>query len=242
VTWLAPIEAALHAAPAPVEVFFRDDDAGWDDARLYALLDLFDRHALPVDLAVIPRAVSGGLARNLRARGVALHQHGFAHVSHEREGRSCEFGASRRPADIRRDILAGRALLRDLFGDVPLPIFTPPWNRCSAATGAELERLGIVLSRERRAPSLGVPGLAELSIDVDWGAKRRGVRLTRDAVAGRLVDAITGGGPVGILFHHAAMDADERSDADRLLSLVSRHAACRAVPMSHLCPGGVRCG
>ena len=30
---------ALDAARAPVPVFFRDDDAGWGDARLLALLD-----------------------------------------------------------------------------------------------------------------------------------------------------------------------------------------------------------
>ena len=40
-SWLQPVEAALDAAPAPVPVFFRDDDAGWGDERLLALLDAF---------------------------------------------------------------------------------------------------------------------------------------------------------------------------------------------------------
>ena len=39
--WLAPVAAALDAAPAPVNVFFRDDDAGWDDGRLLELLGRF---------------------------------------------------------------------------------------------------------------------------------------------------------------------------------------------------------
>ena len=241
-TWLRRIEAALDLLPAPVDVFFRDDDAGWDDAGLYALLDLFDGQGLPVDVAVIPRALGSDLARNLLDRGVALHQHGYAHVSHERAGRSCEFGASRAPADVRADILAGRALLDELLGDALLPIFTPPWNRCSAATGTALQRLGLVLSRDRSALPLDVPGLAELPIDVDWHGRHRGVSLTRQQVADRLADAFRGGGPVGILFHHAAMDADDRREAGRLLSLVARHPSCRAVPMAHLLPGVLRCG
>jgi hypothetical protein len=53
VHWLDPVTAALDAAPAPVDVFFRDDDAGWATDRLLALLDRFAPHELPLDLAVI---------------------------------------------------------------------------------------------------------------------------------------------------------------------------------------------
>jgi len=52
--WLAPVRRALDSAPAPVRVFLRDDDVGWDDARLCVFLDRVTVHALPVDLAVIP--------------------------------------------------------------------------------------------------------------------------------------------------------------------------------------------
>ena len=38
--------------------------------------------------------------------GVGLHQHGLAHVNHEREGRRCEFGPARGAAAQRRDIAA----------------------------------------------------------------------------------------------------------------------------------------
>ena len=134
VRWLDPVVSALDQAPAPVRVFFRDDDAGWRDDRLVPLLELFARHGLPLDVAVIPRALGPGLARELRARagdGLALHQHGLAHVNHEREGRKHEFGPSRGREAQRRDIEAGRTLLRELLGDALEPIFTPPWNRCT---------------------------------------------------------------------------------------------------------------
>ena len=120
------------------------------------------RAALPVDLAVIPAELDAGLARELRARPrVGLHQHGLAHVNHEREGRRCEFGPARGAAAQRRDIEAGRARLADLLGERVDPIFTPPWNRCTADTGRCLAELGFAaLSREARAAPLDVPRAA----------------------------------------------------------------------------------
>src|SRR4051812_44895721 len=89
VHWLDPVRGALEANAA--SVFFRDDDAGWADARLCALLDRFERHGLPADLAVIPAALDHRLAGELRRRAatqrLGLHQHGFAHRNHEPDGR-----------------------------------------------------------------------------------------------------------------------------------------------------------
>ena len=157
-------------------VFFRDDDAGWGDARLFELLDRFAAHSLPVDLAVIPMELDRALADELAARPrVGLHQHGLAHVNHEREGRKHEFGPSRDAAAQRADIAAGRERLADLLGERVDPIFTPPWNRCTADTGRCLAELGFeVLSREARAAPLDVPGLRELPVSVDWFAHRHG--------------------------------------------------------------------
>ena len=226
-SWLQPVEEALDAAREPVRVFFRDDDAGWDDARLLALLDVFASHELPVDLAVIPLELDAGLARELAARPkVGLHQHGLAHANHERAGRKCEFGAARGLEAQRRDIEAGRARLADLLGDRVDPIFTPPWNRCTADTGAALAELGFrVLSRESRAEPLGVPGLLELPIHVDW------VRLPPLELGARIAAAIRAGGPVGLMFHHAVME-DLRPLSDLLSLLAGRVRAERMLELA----------
>lgn len=211
VRWLDPVTAALDGAP--VAFFFRDDDAGWRDDRLRALLDLFDRHELPVDLAVIPRALTPGLARELQGR--AVHQHGLAHVNHEPEGRKCEFGPSRSREDQLRDIAEGREILRAQL-EVQ-PIFTPPWNRCTAATGEALAELGFaVLSRESRAGPLGTDGLREIPVHVDLA------RLSPEQAGERLAAAIAAGGPVGVMFHHAVMDDADMQRADELLALLAR--------------------
>jgi peptidoglycan/xylan/chitin deacetylase (PgdA/CDA1 family) len=230
--WLEPVRAALDAADEPVAFFFRDDDAGWADDHLMALLDLFDEHGVCVDLAVIPAALRPGLAAELRARrraaraGVGLHQHGLAHVNHETEGKRQEFGPARGPSDQRGDLAAGRERLAALLGDDLDPIFTPPWNRCTEVTGRCLADLGVgVLSRDRGAGPLAVDGLRELGIDADW------VRLERAELGARVAARVRAGGPVGVMLHHAEMDAAGRADLGELLRLVADHRAAVARPM-----------
>jgi hypothetical protein len=224
--WLDPVKTALDAAPAGVDVFFRDDDAGWGTDRLLPLLDVFARLDLPLDLAVIPAALDEGLAAELLRRAtnerLHLHQHGYTHDNHEPDGRKHEFGAHRSRAEQHRDIAAGAARLRDLLGDTE-PVFTPPWNRCTADTGHALVELGFeVLSRESRAEPLAIDGLREIPISVDW--------VKPDAIQ-RLAAALGAGERVGVMFHHEEMDDDDRVHAEELLALLARDDRVRAAPI-----------
>jgi hypothetical protein len=224
VRWLDPVAEALDSADGPVQVFFRDDDAGWRDDRLRALLDRFEAHGLPLDVAAIPRALDRGMAGELVARGVAVHQHGLAHTNHEPEGRKFEFGPSRSRADQRRDIEAGRELLAERLDGAVEPIFTPPWNRCTLDTALCLAELGFeVLSRESRAEPLGV--LRELPVSLDF------VRLEPDELARRFAAARP---PIGVMFHHAEMDDADMARAEELLSLLAAHERVAARPMMAL--------
>jgi hypothetical protein len=238
--WLDPLRAALDGSPHRVDFFFRDDDVGWGDERLWSLLDLFGERGLPIDLAVIPAAVSGATAAALSSRmrsdgGVGLHQHGLAHADHEVEERKCEFGSSRGRAAQRADIARGRGLIHDLFGAAADPIFTPPWNRCTADTGLCLAELGFrALSREWRATPLAIAGLVELPVRVDWFARRKRQRITKGELARLLVAAVEAREPVGIMFHHADMDAEERAGAAELLDLIAEHPGARPARMRSL--------
>jgi hypothetical protein len=241
--WLDELRRALDASPRAVEFFFRDDDAGWADARLLALLDLFARRSMPLDVAAIPCAMTPELAAQLRARvidapgRVAVHQHGFAHLNHEVEGRKCEFGEARPRALQEQDIVLGRRLLAELHGLPVGDIFTPPWNRCDDATGEALRAAGLrVLSRDATAKPLGVAGLYELPVTVDWFARRKGVRLSLDEVGSRLARAAASAAPVGVMLHHALVGEEEMRRIDELLGLLAAHASARCRLMSALVP------
>ena len=239
--WLDPIRAELDRTGRPARFFFRADDVGWDDDGLWALLRRFAGHSLPVDLAVIPSDLTEGLARSLLVHaegspsGIGFHQHGFAHLNHESTGRKYEFGPSRPRRQQRRDIAAGRKRLADLLGSSIDPIFTPPWNRCTRATGLCLAELGFrVLSREARAVQLDIPHLVELPIGIDWFAHRKGVRLSRPDFGQLVAAAIRRPGPVGIMFHHAVMDEAERDATGALLALISQHPMAEPTLMRSL--------
>lgn len=239
---LNAVLSALDAASAPVRFFLRDDDAGWGDARLLALLDCTGRAGVPIDLAVIPHATGAVLAAELRARVdaapglIGLHQHGWSHDNHEISGRKCEFGASRDLADQQRDLTQGRNRLLDLFGTRLDAIFTPPWNRCSPATPALLAELGYAaLSRDRSAPAQHA--LPELAVDIDWCKLRATAAngaVDGDAIAFKLAGSISGGATVGLMLHHAQMDDADLGLLSRWLAQWARHPHARWAQMRDL--------
>ena len=244
---LKALDAALAARRTPLRLFLRDDDAGWHDDRLLALIDVTTSLGASLDLAVIPCACTPALARQLQERIVsspgllAVHQHGFAHADHGagRE-RRCEFGNQRPLPAQRDDLLQGRQRLRDLFGDQLGLLFTPPWNRCSPQTPALLAALGFTaLSRDRRAPMQG--DLPEIAVDLDWCRLRREGVSQVDGMAATLARAINGvgepggaRGAVGLMLHHAAMDAADRRLLSVLLQRLQADPRVRSVPMGAL--------
>ena len=240
---ISAVLAALDAATAPVHFFIRDDDAGWDDARLFALLRCTELAGVPIDLAVIPQATGVGLAAELRAcvdgpgGRIGLHQHGHAHSNFETTGRKCEFGPSRDLQAQRRDLIAGREHLHTRFGARLDAFFTPPWNRCSDATPDLLAGLGYTgLSRDRSAPLQ--QALPELRVDVDWCRQQR-LASERgepggDAIGLDLARHVCGGATVGLMLHHAQMGDAELNWLGDALSNWARHPNARWRPMREL--------
>lgn len=211
---LSRVAAALQR---PMVCFVRDDDAGWDDEALLALLDRMDIESMPMDVAVIPMALTPRLAATLRHRldacplTLGVHQHGYAHVNHAQQGRKTEFGDERHADSRLRDLCEGRARLMEAFGSRLDDIFTPPWNRVGATTPALLARAGLrVLSRERKASIQ--EELPEVSVDVDWSRAWRegGWQRVITVLACAMIERSADGLPLGLMLHHATMDAAQR--------------------------------
>jgi hypothetical protein len=218
---------SLDERGQPIDVFFRDDDAGWEDERLLELIGRFAEHGLPLDLAVIPAELTEPLAASLAATHAGLHQHGCAHTNHQAEGRKCEFGPARDRDAQRADIAAGQERLRTLLDDRVDPFFTPPWNRCTYDTGAVLVELGFtLLSREHKAEPLGL--LPELPVHLDVA------RLSPQELDTRFAAHVKSGGPIGVMFHHGVMEPDDMMRASELLALLAGHEHVVARSMAEL--------
>lgn len=226
----------LERLDRPTDFFIRSDDAGWGDDALASLIEIFVAADLPLDLAVIPAALteqSGQwLASLVRQHPkIGVHQHGYAHSNHEPAGaRKCEFGASRSSARQLADVIAGRYRLAHLLDGVDVdPIFTPPWNRCSAELAAGLHRHGfMMLSTDKMRSDAGAE-ITQLPVNIDWERARREERLA-EAFCGAIE---TNGGPIGIMLHHAVMDHDGRSELAAVLSLLHGNPHVRILPMRH---------
>lgn len=232
VEWLAPVRAALDSMDSSTDVFFRDDDAGWADGELFALLDCFGKFNMPIDLAVIPQAIDRPLAEALLERRqhnpaiLGFHQHGYAHSNHEIVGRKCEFGQSRDYEQQHRDLLAGKKHLASLFESALDYIFTPPWNRCTADTANCLIDLGFhALSRDLTAKPFSLNTLAELPVSIDWCGIRAKSAKPWSALAGVISECLVqaNNGTIGIMLHHAVMDNEDLHQLRALLELFSIH-------------------
>lgn len=233
---LGLIREALAIRKTPIEVFFRDDDAGWDNPRLIALLDCFNNQRIPIDLAVIPQAADQALADTLQTRWHAdpallgLHQHGYAHCNHETQGRKCEFGQNRSEERQLSDLLLGKQHLEQLFGDALDPLFTPPWNRCAEVTANLLIKLNFrALSRNHTASSFNLKALPEIPVTIDWsGVLARSSNswaALEQAISSKLSD--DGCQRLGIMLHHAVMDIKELSYLQIMLGVFSAHGMVR---------------
>jgi len=239
--WLDPLCLALDESELPIDFFFRDDDVGWANDEFRALLACFRRHSVPLDIAAIPGALTAELAGEICAAHdeapalLGVHQHGFSHANHEVVGRKCEFGISRARQDQFRDIQLGKMKLEAMLGSALDPIFTPPWNRCTELTGPCLRELGFcVLSRDATAPSLGLSGLEELSISIDWFKKKNGERLSVQSLGTLIANTVKQKQHVGIMLHHELMNAGERELIDGLLVLLSTHRQAHCKLMAEI--------
>ena len=191
-----------------LSIFFRDDDADRDLPQLRRLLDLFRGARVPLNLAVIPGTLDASCARLLRAQGdwLEVHQHGWLHTNHEATGRKCEFGVSRSYLQQRAYIAAGQQRMNDLLGASWQPIFTPPWNRCTAETHRALRDLGFAAVSQSVGGVLPGTILPQLPISVDiftWKQSRRLKSCTQ--VIAEIAQAPVGV-PIGILLHHKVME------------------------------------
>ncbi|MFC6668862.1 polysaccharide deacetylase family protein [Marinobacterium aestuariivivens] len=210
------LERELDCWETPPTLWWRDDDATAPSAALEQLLQLSDRHAIPLHLAVIPAHSEIALAKRLsRSHLTWVLQHGWDHQGYAGPGeRKRELGGPRPRPEILQQLRQGRERLQQQFGPRALDILVPPWNRIDDDLLTLLPALGY-----RRLSILGPrpmepegPRQINVHIDIiDWKARRFAGQeavihqLVRHLEARRLgsVDATE---PTGLMTHHLDHD------------------------------------
>ena len=159
--------------------WLRDDDTVQPTGPLDHLLDLAQRHAIALTLAVIPKETGRALARRLdRSALVSVAVHGWSHENHAPAGEKKQELGGHRAIDIVLDELrSGAVHLSNLHGDRFVSILVPPWNRIDAPLLPYLPKIGYtgmsVFGPEKPSPIRSVNTHVDL---IDWKSTRGGAR------------------------------------------------------------------
>ncbi len=231
--WQERLEACIRDAAAArsaiTKVFFSADDVAVPGGRFQDMLRVFGRHDVPLNLAVVPAWLTATRWQTLKGLGRETphlwcwHQHGWRHWNHEPRGKKQEFGPARPPAILRRDLNRGRQRLERLLGSDFFPVFTPPWNRCTAEVLIHLHQTGYAaVSRSRSSQPVCPRGLADLTVDIDLHTRKettaeQGWRSLRQELVRGLTNSTC-----GFMLHHQRMNTRALAGLDRLLSLLGK--------------------
>lgn len=227
--WREHLEDMVERVPAKnkARVFFRADDIGAAGHSFETLCALFREHEVPLALAVVPAWLSETRTARILAFAPAneplwgWHQHGWRHVNWQKTGKKSEFGDQRPLEKQWKDIWRGHMKLVNIFQDRLLPVFTPPWNRCSAMTLEVLAQLGFkAVSIMDPLPKAGknTGRLKNLRIAVDLHTRKHDDgRADYAALLQELGAALSKDMPAGIMIHHQRMTSFAFTFLDELL-------------------------
>ncbi|WP_159952501.1 polysaccharide deacetylase family protein [Rhizobium sp. 18065] len=213
----------------PLHLWLRDDDAVEPSAPLDCLLQLTNRHRVPVLLAVIPAFTGAELQQRLALEmAVEVAVHGWAHVNHAGAGeKSRELGLHRPLATVLDELARAREHLASLYQTRFLPMLVPPWNRIDSEIIDKLGGLGLEALSVYGPEKSGPLTMLNTHVDImDWRGTR-GARPLGAVIADLVAMSRTHKGPVGLLTHHLVHDAAAWDLLEMLFAATSDHAGCR---------------
>jgi hypothetical protein len=230
---LGRLKSALALQAAPLRIFFRNDDVDEDEPPLRRLLGLFLERNTPINLGVIPGRLTAACVELLAQSAgespelLELNQHGWRHLNHEREGRKCEFGASRTYAEQLADIAQGQARMTEAFGPNWSPVFIPPWNRCTEETRRAIDQLGFrALSAKQESSVVTGYKFEEISITLDIFRWNGGARLKPpEEIVDEMITQLSRRQTIGVALHHKVMDDQAFFFLGFLLDTLAAHPA-----------------
>jgi hypothetical protein len=202
-----------HIPQDGCDIFFRADDIGYPGRQFSAMIEAFKEHQTPLALAVVPAWFNEDRKNSLLTElGPDLnlwcmHQHGYRHMNHEQQGKKFEFGPSRDAATVYGELSRGRNKLEKLLGNQFSPLFTPPWNRCSANTMKSLVELNFTaISRSTNVSPEPPRNLPDIPVNIDLHTiKEISPEKGTEKLQELLIGAVESG-QAGFMLHHQRMN------------------------------------
>ncbi len=222
----------------PVQFWLRDDDAIEPTKSLDRLLDLTERFAVPITLAVIPARAGDALAERLASRSeVAVAVHGWSHTNHAPTNeKKQELGMHRPIVEVVAELERGYNELAQRHAEQFVPLLVPPWNRIDAAIVEALPSVGYKALSTFGAQSSDAISMMNTHIDViDWKGTRGG-RSINDLFSEMVTLVESTRTPIGILTHHLVHDDPVWLFLEKLFASTTMHAGASWVSINTLVP------
>ncbi len=224
--------------------WWRDDDVTQPSQSLDRLLKI--ACGIPVALAVIPAIAEPALADRLESvNSVSILQHGLSHVNHAKPGeKKAEFGCHRSVSLMKKEIIRGAKLLRNIFFKEATSILVPPWNRIADDLITQLPKAGIS-ALSTIGPTNSKLAIAQVNTHVDiidWRGNRkfRG-RAALDSIINHLsrrrLGEIDPAEATGLLTHHINHDESCWNFVTELLVMTKSHSAARWISIDEALRG-----
>jgi hypothetical protein len=220
------------------EFWWRDDDAVAPTPALERLLKLSDAFGIEIGVAMVPAPASDDIAGALAGHpGAVPLQHGFRHKNHAPPGApAVECGGARPVAEVLRELEAGAARMRALFGTRFGEILAAPWNHIEPPVLAKLAASGFRgASAYGPRAAMQAEGLVVANVHVDpmnWRERRfAGTEKAISGILGELAARRTGMSdpqePLGLLTHHLDHDEALWDFLPRFFETTAAHPAAR---------------
>ncbi len=218
---------SILSAHRETPVLFRVDDIGGaNDQVIGTLLELFRTYSTSLNLAVVPTWINESTWKSysdyeLESSLWCWHQHGFAHINHQKAGKKSEFGSARTCTEIKTDLENGNKHLKSIMGNAFTPIFTPPWNRCSKETLDALVQLNFSASSRSSDPKkILTQNLPEFPINIDLHTRKEtNAELSWKNLYEEILNAGSGE-YMGFMLHHLVMNKTGFKFLEILLKLI----------------------
>ncbi len=204
-------------------LFHRLDDVGPNDAAVHGVLRMLRERQLPTIAAVIPQHLESATSRMFRERpGIAVFQHGYAHINRARpSGYSDEFPSHLPQSLMRKELGHGKQMLQQAIG-APIVGYVPPWNKTSGVAHQVLEELGFQLfsGNQRYRPRTSLQRL-DISVDMVLGCSPVRFRPI-DHVMDDLREAMSEYKQVGLMYHVQRTGDKGVQFVEKLLNKIER--------------------
>lgn len=209
--WSSTIDEIIPSTGC--EVFFRADDIGYPGKQFSEMISTFKKHSTPLALAIVPVWLNEDRTSRLSTELKdccnlwTMHLHGYKHMNTETTGKKFEFGPSTSKGSAFLKLKKGRDKLQSMLGKNFVPIFTPPWNRCSLATMQSLVELGFkTISRSKNVKPETPEGLTDIPVNIDLHTrKENSPSESLEQLLLEMTDSIKSG-RAGFMLHHQRMN------------------------------------